>query len=300
MNFESFPLHYKEDFLLIDSEQQSFSLNKPYSLNNYAMATLIERGSLDLLINGIFSCHIQEPGIVYHLPQQIFVIRDISPDFSGKHIMLSSTFIAHLGLDITIDLPWQLQQHPFLPLNGQAVEAVENLYTMCAGVLQQPTNPYQLQILQHIMQAYFLSFNYYFHSQLPAVDQPTRAQKLTQQFFALLRQHALKEHGVQFYADKLHITSKYLTYSVKQATGRSAKQCIDHYLLARAQYLLTSMNNADSLSSVVAQLNIAEVAYELGFPDPTTFSRYFYMHMGVRPKEWRKCWYDKQHSSSDQ
>ena len=65
---------------------------------------------------------------------------------------------------------------------------------------------------------------------------------------------------------------------------------------ARAQYLLTTLNNADSPSSVVAQLNIAEVAYELGFSNPAAFSRYFYMHMGVRPKEWRKCWYDKQNS----
>ncbi|MGN1236004.1 MAG: helix-turn-helix domain-containing protein [Bacteroidaceae bacterium] len=294
MKFDAFPLHYKDDFLLINSGQESVQINKPYSLNEYALVTLVERGTMDLIINGIFPCYIQEKGIVYHLPQQIFVIRNISPDFLGKHIVLSSDFTAHLGLDIAVDLPWHLQQHPFLPLNEQAVEAVENLYNMCAGVLQQITNPYQFQILQHIMQAYFLSFNYYFHSQHPAIDHTTRAQKLTQQFFALLRSHALKEHGVQFYADKLHITSKYLTSSVKQATGRSAKQYIDHYLLARAQYLLTSLNNNGKSSAVGSQLNIAEVAYELGFADPTTFSRYFYMHMGIRPKEWRKYQYGKQ------
>lgn len=281
-------LRYENDFMLVDSTMRPWRLNTPYSLNDYALATLIEQGTIDVVINGIFQCHVQEKGIFYHLPGQIFVIEDVSDDFMGKHIVLSSKFVESLGLDFEIDLPWRLQQQPFLPLEKQAIEAVRNLYTMCEGVLLQTTNPYRQQILQHIMHAYFLSFNYYYHSQVPAVARPTREHKLTQQFFTLLRQHAHKEHSVQFYADKLCITPKYLTTSIRQATGKSAKQCIDNYLIAQAQHLLTTMQPRDKQSSVMSQRYIAEVAYELGFSDPAAFSRYFYNQTGMRPRDWRE------------
>lgn len=274
--------------MLVDSTMRPWRLNTPYSLNDYALVTIVEQGTIDVVINGVFQCHVQEKGIIYHLPETMFLIEDISDDFVSQNMVLSNAFCESLGLDVEIDLPWRLQQNPFLPLDDLAIESIKNLFAMCEGVLLQTTNPYRQQILQHIMRAYFLAFNYYYHSQVPAVEHPTREHKLTQQFFTLLRQHAHKEHSVQFYADKLCITPKYLTTSIRQATGKSAKQCIDNYLIARAQHLLTTKQTRNKQSSLMSMRNIAEVAYELGFSDPAAFSRYFYNQTGMRPRDWRE------------
>ena len=287
MKLDHCTLRYENDFMLTDSTMNPWALNTPYSLGKYTMAIVVEQGTADVLINGTFRCHVQEKGIIYLLSDSIFLFEDISDDFVSQNMVLSSTFCESLGLDIEIDLPWRLQQNPFLPLDDLAIESVKNLFAMCKGVLQSHTS-IRLPILQHLMRAYFLSFNYYYHSKVPAVEHPTREHKLTQQFFTLLRQNAHQEHSVQFYADQLFITPKYLTTCIRKTTGKSAKQCIDNYLIAQAQHLLTTMQTRDKKSSLLSMRNIAEVSYELGFSDPTAFSRYFYNQTGQRPRDWRE------------
>lgn len=287
MKLDHCTLRYENDVILADSTTKPWALHTHHSLGKYALVTVVEQGTTDVLINGIFRCHVQEKGIIYHLPETIFVIEDISDDFVSQNMVLSTAFVDSLGLDFEIDLSWRLQQNPFLPLEDLAIESIKNLFAMCKNVLHSH-NSIRLPILQHLMRAYFLSFNYYYHSKVPAVEHPSREHKLTQQFFTLLRQNAHKEHSVQFYADKLFITPKYLTTCIRQATGKSAKQCIDNYLIAQAQHLLTTMQTRDKKSSLLSMRNIAEVSYELGFSDPAAFSRYFYNQTGQRPRDWRE------------
>ena len=287
MIFDQCTLRYEDDFILTDSTMKPWALNTPYSLGKYTLAIVVEQGTADVLINGTFRCHVQEKGIIYLLFDSIFLFEDISDDFVSQNMVLSNAFCENLGLDIEIDLPWRLQQNPFLPLNNLAIESVKNLFAMCKGVLQYHT-PICLPTLQHLMRAYFLAFNYYYHSKVLDIEHPTREHKLTQQFFTLLRQNAHKEHSVQFYADQLFITPKYLTTCIRKATGKSAKQCIDNYLIAQAQHLLTTMQARDKKSSLLSLRNIAEVSYELGFSDPAAFSRYFYNQTGQRPRDWRE------------
>ena len=287
MILEQCTLRYEDDFILTDSTMKPWALNTPYSLGKYTLAIIVEQGTADVLINGTFRCHVQEKGIIYHLSDSIFLLEGISDDFVCQSMVLSNAFCESLGLDIDIELPWRLQQNPFLPLEDLAIESIRNLFAMCKSVLQSHT-PICLPTLQHLMRAYFLAFNYYYHSKVLDIEHPTREHKLTQQFFTLLRQNAHKEHSVQFYAKKLFITPKYLTTSIRKATGKSAKQCIDNYLIAKAQHLLTTMQARDKKSSLLSMRNIAEVAYELGFSDPAVFSRYFYNQTGMRPREWRE------------
>ncbi len=51
------------------------------------------------------------------------------------------------------------------PMSGEAFAGVLVAYEMYAGVLRMPDNPHTFKILQHLTQAYFLTYDYYFHSQ---------------------------------------------------------------------------------------------------------------------------------------
>lgn len=58
-------------------------------------------------------------------------------------------------------------------------------------------------------------------------------------------------------------------------TGMSAKQCIAKRLLSSARSMLAS-----------GRKTVAEVSQELGFPDPSTFGKFFRTQTGTTPKTW--------------
>jgi AraC-like DNA-binding protein len=82
---------------------------------------------------------------------------------------------------------------------------------------------------------------------------------------------------VQYYADKLDITPKYLTLISRQTSGRSAAQWITYTVILNAKALLAT-----------SQLTIQQVSTKLNFPNPSFFGQYFLRHTGMTPKEYRR------------
>ena len=65
----------------------------------------------------------------------------------------------------------------------------------------------------------------------------------------LIQEHCMTEREVQFYAQQLNITAKYLNYICKQNTDISASEWIQRYTRERITILLQNEN-----------LNISEIA----------------------------------------
>ncbi len=86
-----------------------------------------------------------------------------------------------------------------------------------------------------------------------------------------------KNHTVQYYAGKLHLTPNYLNELVKRGTGFSAKQVIQNKLVTESKkYLLYS------------DLTIVEISERLYFETSSYFIRFFHKHTGYTPLQFRK------------
>ncbi|RTZ50442.1 AraC family transcriptional regulator [Chryseobacterium arthrosphaerae] len=81
-----------------------------------------------------------------------------------------------------------------------------------------------------------------------------REDELTTSFFKLVQEHFKEEHNVQFYADKLFISRKYLTKVINKTTFKSPRDVIHQVLAVEARLLLRNPN-----------LNVNEVAAQLKF-----------------------------------
>lgn len=81
---------------------------------------------------------------------------------------------------------------------------------------------------------------------------------------------------VGFMAEKLHISSRYLTDLLKQETGKTALELIHLFLIAEAKNLLTE-----------GELNISEISHLLGFENTTYFSRLFKKEVGITPNQFK-------------
>lgn len=95
-------------------------------------------------------------------------------------------------------------------------------------------------------------------------------------FMEMVHKHALTHKEVSFYADKLHITGKYLLRMIKKASGSTPRQIIDQSVLKSAYVLLADTRN-----------DISQVAFETGFNSVSAFSRFFKRQTGISPSEYR-------------
>ena len=79
------------------------------------------------------------------------------------------------------------------------------------------------------------------------------------------------------YCEKLFVTEKRLNKATTQILGKTPKQMIDERLLLEAKRLLVHETHT-----------IKEIAYELGFDEPTNFIKYFRKHTQKSPTEFRE------------
>jgi len=86
---------------------------------------------------------------------------------------------------------------------------------------------------------------------------------------------------VQQVADRLHISRNYLSSLLTTTTGRNTQQHIQEKLIAIAKERISSTN-----------LSLNEIAYELGFEHPQSFSRIFKAKTGMSPLAFRESFND--------
>lgn len=82
---------------------------------------------------------------------------------------------------------------------------------------------------------------------------------------------------VQFIADELNVSSGYLSDLLRNVTGLNTQQHIHQKLIEKAKEYLTSGN-----------LSVAEIAYQLGFEHPQSFSKIFKKKTNQSPLAFRQ------------
>lgn len=97
-------------------------------------------------------------------------------------------------------------------------------------------------------------------------------EELLNQYFA---EKKLSDEGVPspaYFADKLHMSPKYLGDKLKLLTGKTAQEHIFIKITEKAKVLLMQK-----------QYSVSEISYQLGFEYPQYFSRFFKKRAGVSP-----------------
>ena len=94
---------------------------------------------------------------------------------------------------------------------------------------------------------------------------------------ALVDEQFRVHRQIAFYADRLNMTADRLNDLVKRATGVTAGHLIRQRVLTEAKRELVFSNRA-----------IHDIAYDLGFSDPSHFARFFRKQTGMTPQDFRQ------------
>lgn len=103
-----------------------------------------------------------------------------------------------------------------------------------------------------------------------------RAIDIYNRFVSLVAEHYHSAHDVAFYADRLCITTRYLSQITDRVVGKSPKQIIADYLLSEAKTYLDT-----------TRLSIQEVADRLGFSSQALFCKFFKSQEKTSPSDYR-------------
>lgn len=105
---------------------------------------------------------------------------------------------------------------------------------------------------------------------------PARMYSNFDQFMRLMAQEYVQHRDVQWYAEKMGLTPKYLSEVVKEVSGRTAGQWITSFVITEIKSLLRE-----------SDLSIKEIAVEMNFPNQSFLGKYFKNIVGVSPIEYR-------------
>lgn len=129
------------------------------------------------------------------------------------------------------------------------------------------------------LKAFFIGFHEYLlrnSDQHPDEVKSYRVRELFNQFMMLMERDYKISRDVNYYAEQMHITSKYLTNIVRQVTHHTPKSIIDQYVILQLKMQLKRSSQS-----------IKEVAWEYHFADTSFFCRYFKKHTGITPQQIR-------------
>ena len=105
----------------------------------------------------------------------------------------------------------------------------------------------------------------------------TRSNEVFRRFKKLVMKYYRTQHNLSFYANELHISTAYLSRTVKSVTGRTV-----HFMIAELIY-------TDAVKYLVStDMDVKEIAEILGFSDQSSFGKFFLKRAKVSPQKFRQ------------
>ncbi len=212
-----------------------------------------------------------------------------SANLSAYILMVKSSFMHDLNVDLNVikSLPRGELLRPILSIDPTDTAHIRHLFELLDINSRQPI-PTGCQLLARSVSLSLLTSTLYqlmltvmrcspeAPTQTP--DEEPRGGKsatyYTREFMRLVHQHFRREHSPGFYASKLCLSSKYLSMLIKQTTGKTASEHINHLLIIEAKNQLRFSGK-----------NIQQVALELNFTSQSAFGKFFRRLTGLSPSE---------------
>ena len=262
----------EDDVLMLEKTHTLFDRSMAFLLDHVCVA-LVVRGSADFLIDNA-TYHVQANDMLVIIHQQEVRRLGMTHDFEARVVLMSRAYIDFLNLRNSYQMFLNLRREPLVHLKGEALSSLETCFNNISTTLRHHDNPYQKQSIYHLIKAYMYSFAYYL---LPHNGNPrNRAEEVCGRFMALLENNYREHHTVGFYAERLHLTTRYMSGCIKTATGQRVIDVIAEKLMLQAR---KGLQNEEK--------TISQLSYELGFRDQSAFGKFFRIHEGIAPRKYR-------------
>ncbi|MGC4103452.1 helix-turn-helix domain-containing protein [Ferruginibacter sp.] len=223
-----------------------------------------------------------EGGMMFTAPAQILVT-DADAEYFGYTLFIHTDFIRNypLGKNIKKYGYFSYDTNEALHLSDKEKKLIVGIFENIENELNTSIDDMSQDVLISYIEVLLNYSNRFYKRQF--TTRKVINNDLLAQMEQLLDTYFEKEQSldtgiptVEYIAEQLHLSPRYLSDMLRSLTGQNAQQHIHEKLIAKAKEYLSA-----------TALSVAEIAYHLGFEHPQSFSKLFRNKVNVTPLEYR-------------
>lgn len=212
------------------------------------------------------------------MPGHLLQPLECSEDYRYARLAISQKMFEELKQNLFTHDYDKFHYAPVCTLSDEQVQRLMTILEQLALIASH--SELELRHRNHILLAQLVVgyeyLNYYRRKQ----DEEWRANRLNaifSQFCDLVVTHFRESKEVNYYAQLMHIHPKYLSRVITAAHGITPLKWIEQYVVNQAKRLIANQPNK----------TLKQIAFQLGFDEPTSFYRYFKRGAGITAKDYK-------------
>ena len=245
---------------------------------------IIEKGSISIKSNELIH-HYKKGNLGMIIPNNVYKVNAFTDDVKAYFILIDRD---ELNNQTSFAFNKYEMQQALRSSNNNIEKVSDNAFAhilnLCEQLFYYNQEEKEITFSQQIKLSLFTSLVYILVGDFLQgkgkdinILKNSRKESITMKFLQLVSINFMKEKELKFYADKLLISSKYLSNTVREITNQPPSKFITEALLNNAKILLLNSDNS-----------IKEISNELDFSDHYAFGKFFKKHTGLSPSNFKK------------
>jgi len=225
----------------------------------------------------------EEGGLAFLKPKQIVFPPEELESYEGIALYFHPDFIRNYPLGKTINqygfFSYDVSEALFL--SAKEKEIIANLFATIANELVNTIDHFSQDVLVSQVELLLNYSNRFYNRQF--ITRKAVNHDIIASLDSLLNRYFQEENGlrnglpsVKYVSTELKFSQRYLSDMLRSFTGLNTQQYIQNAIIEKAKEKLSTTN-----------LSISEIAFELGFEHPQSFSKLFKSKTNVSPLEFR-------------
>lgn len=226
----------------------------------------------------------EEGGLAFLKPKQIVYSPEDIENYEGFALYFHSDFIRNYSLGTTINqygfFSYNVSEALFL--SAKEKEIIANLYASITIELNNNIDHFSQDVLVSQIELLLNYSNRFYNRQFITRktvnhDIITSLDKLLNSYFE--EENSLRNGlpSVKYISTQLKLSQRYLSDMLRSLTGLNTQQYIQNAIIEKAKEKLSTTD-----------LSVSEIAYELGFEHPQSFSKLFKTKTQLSPLKYRQ------------
>jgi AraC-like DNA-binding protein len=225
-----------------------------------------------------------EGGMFFVSPNQLLVSDKDDKDYSGYTLLIHPDFIRNypLGKSIKKYGFFSYSANEGLHLSEKEKEIIISIFENIERELNSTIDDFSQDVMVSHIEVLLNYSNRFYKRQF--ITRKTVNNELLTEMEELLNEYFDKEETinnglptVEYLAEQLNVSPRYLSDMLRSLTGQNAQQHIHGKLIEKAKEYLTATN-----------LSVSEIAYQLGFEQPQSLNRLFKKKTNLTPVEFKQ------------
>lgn len=249
------------------------------SFQDSGFVLIVNSGHICLTIDGV-KYVVERNGLFVVFPRIEVSIIDLSEDFDGVLFDINANLVNYLSVGSGIRAYIQVVQCPLVQLDDQEREILLEAIDYIDRRSHHKMPYYSSQMYSNLIRGFCYEIACVVRQKLNIEDMNGSKKNLVfQRFIKEVMTYHATEHRVEFYANRLGMSAKYLCMLVKEVSNIPPQNWINDMIIRNAKVLLST-----------TEMSINEITRQLNFPNPSFFCQYFKRSVGQTPLKYRKCY----------